>query len=86
MQVDGVAMGSQLGPTLANPFLVHFEENWLQNCPSDFKPHYYRWYVDYMFVLFTSAKNLEAIRNFLNGVMLICRIQLNVKSKTECLF
>ena len=67
MQVDGVAMGSQLGPTLANPFLVHFEENWLQNCPSDFKPHYYRWYVDYMFVLFTSAKHLEAIRNFLNG-------------------
>ena len=39
-QVDGVAMGSPLGPTLANAFLVHFEKNWLQNCPSDFKPHY----------------------------------------------
>ena len=25
-QVDGVAMGSPLGPTLANAFLVHFEK------------------------------------------------------------
>ena len=39
-QVDGVTMGSPLGPTLANDFLVHFEKNWLQNCLSDFKPHY----------------------------------------------
>ena len=66
-QVDGVAMGSPLGPTLANAFLVHFEKNWLQNCPSDFKPHYYRRYVDDIFVLFTSPKHLEAFRNFLNG-------------------
>ena len=28
-QVDGVAMGSPLCPTLANAFLVHFEKNWL---------------------------------------------------------
>ena len=65
-QVDGVAMGSPLGPTLANTFLVHFEKNWLQDCPSDFKPHYYR-YVDGIFFLFTSPKHLEAFRNFLNG-------------------
>ena len=31
-------MGSPLGPTLANAFLVHFEKNWLRNFPSDFKP------------------------------------------------
>ena len=65
-QVDGVAMGSTLGPTLANAFLVHFEKNWLQNCPSDFKPHYCWGYVN-IFVLFTSPKHIEAFRNFLNG-------------------
>ena len=27
-QVDGVAMGSALDPTLANAFLVYFENNW----------------------------------------------------------
>ena len=66
-QVDGVAMGSPLGPTLANAFLVHFEKNWLLNYPSHFKPHYYRWDANDIFVLFTSPKHLEAFRNFLNG-------------------
>ena len=66
-QVDGVAMGSPLGPTLANAFLVYFEKNWLRNCPSDFKPHYYQWYVNDIFVLFTPPRHLEAFRNFLNG-------------------
>ena len=66
-QVDGDAMGSPLGPAVANTFLVHFKKNWLQSCQSDFEPHYYRRYVDDIFVLFTSTKYLEAFRNFLNG-------------------
>ena len=32
-QIDGVAMGSPLGPTLANIFLYHHETTWLNNCP-----------------------------------------------------
>ena len=60
-------MGSPLGPTFANAFLAHFGKNWLQNCPSNFKTHYYRQYVDDFFVLFTSPKHLEAFPNFLNG-------------------
>ena len=60
-------MGSPLGPTLASAFLVYFERNWLQNCPSDFKSYYYRRYVDDIFVLFTSPEHLEAFENFLNG-------------------
>ena len=60
-------MGSPLGPTLANAFLVHFEKNWLQNCPSDFMPHYYLLYVDDILVLFTFLKHSEAYENFLNG-------------------
>ena len=52
---------------MANAFLVYFEKNWLQNCPSDFRPHYYQQYVDDIFVLFTSPKHLEAFCNFLNG-------------------
>ena len=30
-QVDGVAMGSPLGPVLANIFMCHFEERWVMN-------------------------------------------------------
>ena len=66
-QVDGVAIGSPLDLTLNDAFLVYFEKNWLQNCPSDFKPLYYRRYTDDIFLLFTSPDHLEAFRNFLNG-------------------
>ena len=30
-QIDGVAMGSPLGPVLANIFMCHFEEKWVLN-------------------------------------------------------
>ena len=36
-QIDGVAMGSPLGPTFANIFLCHHETTWLKNCPKAFK-------------------------------------------------
>ena len=30
-QIDGFAMGSPLGPTLANIFLCYYESNWLKD-------------------------------------------------------
>ena len=36
-QHDGVAMGSPLGPTLANDFLCCHDKVWLQNCLSEYK-------------------------------------------------
>ena len=48
-QVDGAAMGSPLGPSLANAFLSYYEKNWLNNCPQGFKPVFYRRYVDDIF-------------------------------------
>ena len=48
-EIDGIAMGSPLGPTLANIFLYYHESNWLKDCPKDFKPVYYKRYVDDIF-------------------------------------
>ena len=31
-QIDGVAMGSPLGPTFGNIFLSYHEQIWLKNC------------------------------------------------------
>ena len=39
-QIDGVAMGSPLGPTLANAFLCFYEKKWLEHCPEEFNPVY----------------------------------------------
>ena len=58
-QIDGVAMGSPLGPTLANAFLCHYEKEWLENCPSLFKPIVYKRYVDDIFVLFTDEEHVQ---------------------------
>ena len=37
-QIDGVAMGSHLGPTLANTFPCNYDKIWLNECFSQFKP------------------------------------------------
>ena len=50
-------------------FLHTLKKKWFKNSPPDFKrhkPHYYRWYVDDIFVLFTSPEHLDAFWNFLN--------------------
>ena len=65
-QIDGVAMGSPLGPTLANAFLCHYEKMWLNECPSQFKAVVYRCYVGNIFVLFKSKEYLELFVNYMN--------------------
>ena len=40
-QINGVAMGSPLGPTLANAFLVYHKKNWLEHCSLEYRPLYY---------------------------------------------
>ena len=66
-QVDGVAMGSCLGPTLANTFLCHHETKWLADCPEHFKPLYYKRYVDDTFLLFNDVEQIPLFLQYLNS-------------------
>ena len=66
IQVDGAVMGSPLGLILANIFLSHHEENWLNKCPIKFKPSFYRRYVDDIFVLFESFKSADSFREYMS--------------------
>ena len=64
-QVDGVTLGSPLGPTLANSFLAHFEKNWLQNCPCDFKSRgYWRYADDIYFCFIYPTKTFRSLPEF----------------------
>ena len=65
-QVDGVAMGSPLGSSLANTFLAHFQEIWFNDFPDGFKSVYYKIYVDDIFVLFWFPDQLEKFNEYLN--------------------
>ena len=66
-QVDGVAMGSPLGPTLANLFLVYYESKWLENCPQQFKPQFYRRYVEDIFVMFKKRNHVKKFLRYINS-------------------
>ena len=66
-QIDGVAMGSPLGPTFANAFLCFHEQICLNECTDEFKPVHYGRYLDDIFVLFRSPVHLEKFQNYLNS-------------------
>ena len=66
-QRDGAQMGSPLGPTLANAFLCYHESNWLQNCPPDFKPIYYKRYVDDTCIFFRDPSHAPKFLEYLNS-------------------
>jgi hypothetical protein len=65
-QIDGVAMGSPLGPTLANIFLCYHERHWLSQCPYSFKPIYFKRYVDDIFCLFNDSNHVQDFLAYLN--------------------
>ena len=66
-QLDGVAMGSPLGPLFANAFLCHYEKEWLNQCPHNITPMFYKRYVDDIFVLLKSSDHLNAFVNYMNS-------------------
>ena len=59
-QIDGVAMGSPLGPTLANFFLANLE-NKLMNKTNGFYPKIYLRYVDDAFAIFDDDLSITKI-------------------------
>ena len=65
-QLDGVAMGSPLGPTLANIFMCALETRYLNECPPDFKPVLYRRFVDDTFCLFENPEHVNRFLEFIN--------------------
>lgn len=66
-QTDGLGMGLPLGCTFANIFMCFHEENWLANCPHEFKPIFYRRYIDDTFLLFTDISHVSLFLNYINS-------------------
>ena len=64
-QIDGVAMGSPLGPVLANLFKGYHEQKWLQSFEES-ELILYRRYVDDIICLFSSESDADKFFVFLN--------------------
>ena len=60
-------MGLPLGPSFANIFLCHHEQQWLSSCPQDFKPAHYFRYVDDTFLLFNQMSHAQKFLNYVNS-------------------
>ena len=75
-QFEGFAMGSPLSAIMANIFLCHHEQKWLEDCPIDFRPLLYRRYVDGCFIAFRK-RDVEPFYNNLNSK------HLNIKFTKE---
>ena len=59
-------MGSSLDSSLANAFLAHYEQIWVNYCPDEFKIMHYKRYVDDIFVLFRYPHHFEKFNEYLN--------------------
>ena len=59
-------MGSPLGHALANASLCHYGKEWLDNCPSHFKPIMHRRFVDNILFLFASNEHLQSFVDYIN--------------------
>ena len=60
-------MGQPLSAPLANAFLAYHEKKWIQDCPSSFKPSFYRRYVDDTYVIFNKKEHAEQFFTYLNS-------------------
>ena len=63
-QIDGLAMGGPLGPSLANFFLAHLEKTRMSRCPTEIKPKLYLRYIDDIFALLHVNQSYEDFFSF----------------------
>ena len=60
-------MGASPSPTIDNIFLNYFETVGLAECPDDFKPKFYRRYLDDMFLIFSNEQQAKHFFNYINS-------------------
>ena len=72
-------IGSLLGSSLINAFLIQYEKHWLNGCPQGFKLGVYRRFVDHICVLFRPNDHLKYFQEFRNS----CLINMSFSMETE---
>ena len=66
-QIDGVSMGSPLGPTFSNFYMSHLEQTLFENSNAIKKPYAYYRYVDDTFLLVDSINDIQVLINNLES-------------------
>ena len=71
-------MGYPSGPSGANAFLAHRDQNWLGSCSLEYRLSCYRPYVDDTFVLFKSSDHLKRFQSYSNSCKVNWKEQQNI--------
>ena len=67
-QIEGISMGCALGPTFADIFMISLEKIIFTTCPEEFRPVFYRRYVDDTFALFRDPSHAPRFLEFINNL------------------
>ena len=67
-------------------FLSFHERSWLNNCPPEFTPSYYRRYVDDCFLWFRSPNHIPLFFDFLNHQYFNIKFTSEIESNSTLLF
>ena len=84
-QIDGVAMGSPLAPTLANIFLNHMEHKYLSPT-NNLIPSYYKRYVDDTFLLFNNTNDAHTFFDYINTIHPNLRFTMETENNNSLSF
>ena len=79
-------MGSPLGPTLANAFLCHYEKEWLDSCPIEFRPKLYQRYIDDIFVMFRSRDHVKKFVDYMHTQHFNMRFTFKIEDQNSFSF
>ena len=78
---DGLAIGNPIAGTLANIFLCHHENIWLEQCPPEFKPMFYKRYIDDTCLVFENSTQSEKFLSYINekhaNIKFTCENEIN---------
>ena len=66
-QIEGLGMGLPLGPTFANICMCFHESPLLADCSSDFRPIFYKRYIDDIFMLLKHNEQALSFLDYLNN-------------------
>ena len=81
--IDGIAMGSPLGPSMPNICMCSLEQKYLNGCPSEFKPVLYRRYVDDTFCLFKHRDHIDKFLEYINNFHSNITFTVDIEEETK---
>ena len=83
-QREGLGMGLPLSPSCANIFMCIKEILWLDQCPNNFAPVFYKRYIDDTFVLILCKSHAQKFHDYLNNCHNNIKFTIELKSN-DCL-